>query len=104
MRRFDTQLQRPKVVEAAWDPQPMMASYSPSGGPRSDSLNVSVPSSQVGDLVQVTHEGLGGAMVLMSAHVGSAGVVTVVAMNAGPTEIDLPNATLRILLTRAKAL
>ena len=36
-----------------------------------DALNISVPSSQVGDLVQVTHEGLAGAMVLMSAHVGT---------------------------------
>jgi hypothetical protein len=43
-------------------------------------------------------------MVLMYAHVGSDGVVTVVAMNAGPTHIDLPNATLRLLLTRAQAL
>ena len=69
-----------------------------------DALNISVPSCQIGDLVQVTHEGLAGAMVLMSAHVGSDGVVTVVAMNAGPTNVDLPNATLRMLLTRAKAL
>lgn len=103
MHRFDTRLERPKVIEAAWDPQPMAASHSPSG-PQGDSLNISVPSSQVGDLVQVTHEGLGGAMVLISAHVGGEGVVTVVAMNAGPTDIDLPNATLRMLITRATAL
>ena len=53
---------------------------------------------------QVTHEGLGAAPVLLSAHVAEAGVVTVVALNAGEAEVDLPNATVRLLLTKATAL
>ena len=58
MRRFDTRLERPRVIEAAWDPLPMAAAHSASlSAPQGDSLNVSVPSSKVGDLVQVTHEG-----------------------------------------------
>ena len=47
---------------------------------------------------------MGASMVLLSAHVAEAGVVTVVALNAGATEIDLPNATVRLLLTKASAL
>jgi hypothetical protein len=54
MRRFDTRLERPRVIEAAWDPLPMAAAHSASlSAPQGDALNVSVPSSKIGDLVQV---------------------------------------------------
>merc|ERR1712039_1107906 len=91
---FDTRIDRPRAVVSSWDPEPLAQQ---GGGA---SFNVSVPNALVGDLVQVTHEGLGGAMVLLSAHVSSPGFVTVVAMNAGATSVDLPNATVRLLLTR----
>ena len=54
MRRFDTRLERPRVIEAAWDPLPMAAAHSASlSAPQGDALNVSAPSSKIGDLVQV---------------------------------------------------
>ena len=91
---FDTRLGRPRAQVIAWDPPPMEAR----GG--SCSLNVTLEKAAVGDLVQVSHEGMGaGQLVLLSAHVGAAGVVTVVAMNAAAEAVDLPNATLRLMLS-----
>jgi hypothetical protein len=101
-KKFDTRMDRPRVIEASWDPRPMARQAG--AGRSGDSLNVSVPTAALGDLLQVTHEGLGASMVLLSAHVAEAGVVTVVALNAGETTVDLPNATVRLLLTKATAL
>ena len=91
---FDTRLGRPRAQVIAWDPPPMEAK----GG--SCSLNVTLDKAAVGDIVAVSHEGMGpGQLVLLSAHVGAAGVVTVVAMNAAAEAVDLPNATLRLMLS-----
>ena len=91
---FDTRLGRPRAQVIAWDPPPMEAR----GG--SCSLNVTLDKAAVGDIVAVSHEGMGpGQLVLLSAHVGAAGVVTVVAMNAAAEAVDLPNATLRLMLS-----
>ena len=51
-KQFDTRLDRPRVVEAAWDPRPMAVGHQ-GGGRSGDAFNVSVPSAAVGDLLQV---------------------------------------------------
>ena len=103
-RTFDTRVGRPRALVVAWDPPPIEGK----GG--SASLNVSLSDTphhgaSSGDMVQVSHEGLQGQLVLLSAHVvSSADVVVVVALNAGAALVDLPNATLRLLLTPVDAI
>ena len=68
---FDIRVGRPRVQVLAWDPPAM----EPKGG--SCSLNIASDKAAVGDMVQVSHAGIGaGQLVLLSAHVGEKGVVT----------------------------
>ena len=97
-RGFDSEFGRPRVVQSPWT-----FNLTAEADGRTASLTLPEKEAQLGDVCAASHEGIGEADVMLSAHVTGQGKVKVLALNVGGDAVAVQG-TLRVVVTRAKAL